>query len=178
MNKEKIIIIGFAFLTLVLLFLGMKKIKALQGQIKEQKEHVAKSNQRLDYVKDLEESLELRRVTGRVLRGIPRVKDPIANKVLTEKFMKSLLSRFGFEAEVKVQNERQSRDFPDVVTVNEVPLRIGIKNYSSYDQVMTMLREFQGFPFVIEILTVGGTDVAVPGNLRMQLKYYIIPEAS
>jgi hypothetical protein len=178
MKKEKVIIVGFAFLTLLLLFVGIKKIKSLQGQINEQKEHVAKSNQRLDYVRDLEESLELRRVTGRVLRGIPRVKDPIANKVLTEKFMKSLLSRLGLEAEVKVENERKSRDFPDVVTVNEVPLRIGIKNYSSYDQVMTILREFQNFPFVVEIITVAGTDVAVPGNLRVQLKYYIIPETS
>ena len=178
MDKEKVIIIGFAFLTLLGLFLGVKKIKSLQGQINEQKEHVAKSSQRLDYVRDLEESLELRRVTGEVLRGIPRVRDPIANRVLTEKFMKSLLSRLGLEAEVKVENERKSRDFPDVVTVNEVPLRIGVRNYSSYDQLMTMLREFQNFPFVVEILTVGGTDVAVPGNLRVQLKYYIIPETS
>ena len=178
MDKEKVIIIGFAFLTLLGLFLGVKKIKSLQGQINEQREHVAKSSQRLEYVRDLEESLELRRVTGGVLRGIPRVKDPIANRVLTEKFMKSLLSRLGLEAEVKVENERKSRDFPDVVTVNEVPLRIGVRNYSSYDQLMTMLREFQNFPFVVEILTVGGTDVAVPGNLRVQLKYYIIPETS
>ena len=178
MDKEKVIIIGFSVLALLVLFLGIKKIKTLQGEINEQKEHVAKSDQRLDYVRDLEESLELRRMTGRVLRGIPRVKDPIANKVLTEKFMKSFLSRLGLEAEVKVENERKSRDFPDVVTVNEVPLRIGIRNYSSYNQVMTILREFQNFPFVIEILTVGGTDVAVPGNLRVQLKYYIIPEAS
>lgn len=178
MGKEKIILIGFGFLILLLAFLGIKKIKSFNGQIAEQKEHVAKSYQRLEYVKDLEKSLEERRMSGRILVEIPRAHDPIANKVLMEKFMKAFLSRLGLEAEVKVENERKSRDFPDVVMVNEVPLKIGIKNYSSYDQVMKMLKEFKNFPFTVEILTIGGTDVAVPGNLRLQLKYYVIPEGS
>lgn len=178
MGKEKIILIGFGFLILLFAFLGIKRIKSLNGQIAEQKEHVAKSYQRLEYVKDLEKSLEERRVSGRVLVEIPRAQDPVANKVLMKKFMKSFLSRLGLEAEVKVENERKSRDFPDVVMVNEVPLKIGIKNYSSYDQVMKMLAEFKNFPFTVEILTIGGTDVAVPGNLRVQLKYYVIPEGS
>ncbi len=178
MGKEKIIIIGFGFLILLLVFLGIKRIKLLNGQIAEQKNKVAKSYQRLDYVRELEESLEERRISGKVLVEIPRAQDPIANKVLISKFMKAFLLRLGFEAEVKVENERKSRDFPDVITVNEVPLRIGIKNYSSYDQLMKMLKEFKNFPFAVEILTIGGTDVAVPGNLRLQLKYYIIPEGS
>jgi hypothetical protein len=176
MDKQKTIIIGFALLTLLLLFLGIKKTQSLQQQIREQKEQAAESSERLDYVKNLEDSLEERRMAGRVLCGIPRAKDPIANKVLMEKFMKSLLSRLGFQAEIRVENERKSKDFPDVVTVNEVPLLIGVSNHPSYDQVVAMLREFQNFPFVVEILTIGGTDVAVPGNLRVKLKYYVIPE--
>jgi hypothetical protein len=176
MDKQKTMIIGFALLTLLLLFLGIKKTQSLQQQIREQKEQAAKSSERLDYVKNLEDSLEERRMAGRVLCGIPRAKDPIANKVLMEKFMKSLLSRLGFEAEIRVENERKSKDFPDVVTVNEVPLLIGVSNHPSYDQVIAMLREFQNFPFVVEILTIGGTDVAVPGNLRVKLKYYVLPE--
>lgn len=178
MGKEKIILISFGCLILLLAFLGIKRIKSLNGQITEQREHVTKSHQRLEYVRDLEKSLEERRMSGKVLVEIPRAHDPIANKVLMRKFMKSFLLRLGLEAEVKVENERKSRDFPDVVMVNEVPLRIGIRNYSSYDQVMRMLAEFRNFPFVVEILTIGGTDVAVPGNLRVQLKYYVIPKGS
>jgi len=137
---------------------------------------MGKSTQRLEYLRDLEESLEERRISGKVLVEIPRAYDPIANKVLMEKFIKSLLSRLGLEAEVKVENERKSKDFPDVVSVNEVPLMIGVKNYTSYDQVIKMLKEFKNFPFVVEVLTIGGTDVGVPGNLRVKLKYYVIPK--
>ncbi len=176
MGKEKIIIIGSAFLILLLLFLGIKEIKSLRVHIKEQEENVEKSNQRLEKLRYLEESLELRRETGKVLCQIPRAKDPMANKVLIQKFIQSFLSRLGLDAEVKVDNERQSKDFPDVVDINEVPLKIGIKSYSSYDQVMNLLREFKNFPFVIEVLTIGGTDVAVPGVLRIQLKYYAVEE--
>jgi hypothetical protein len=178
MSKEKIIIVVFGFLILLIAFVGIKKIKSLDAQIGEQQEHMGKSTQRLEHLQNLEESLEERRMSGKVLVEIPRAHDPIANKVLMEKFMKSFLSRLGLEAEVKVENERRSRDFPDVITVNEVPLRIGIKNYTSYDQVIKMLREFKNFPFVVEVLTIGGTDVAVPGNLRVQLKYYLIPKGS
>lgn len=175
MQKEKVIIIGSAFLILLVLFIGVRKMRSLQAQIGEQKENVETSSQRLQYLRDLEESLELRRETGKVLCQIPRAEDPIASKVLMGKFVKSFLSRLGLEAEVKVENECKSRDFPDVVTITEVPLKIGIRNYSSYDQVMKLLKEFRNFPFVVEILTIGGTDVAVPGILRIQLKYYAVP---
>jgi hypothetical protein len=175
MQKEKVIIIGSAFLILLVLFIGVRKMRSLQAQIGEQKENVEKSSQRLEHLRDLEESLEFRRETGRVLCQIPRAEDPIASKVLMGKFVKSFLSRLGLEAVVKVENERKSRDFPDVVTITEVPLKIGIRNYSSYDQVMKLLKEFRNFPFVIEVLTIGGTDVAVPGILRVQLKYYAVP---
>lgn len=178
MSKDKIIIIVSGVLILLVAFIGVKKIKALNGQIKEGREQLSKSSQRLDYVDKLEESLEERRITGKVLVEIPRAHDPIANKVLMRKFVTNFLSRLGLEAEVKVDGERKSRDFPDVVTVNEVPLRIGINNYASYDQVIKMLREFGNFPFVVEILTIGGTDVPVPGHLRVQLKYYVIPKGS
>jgi Sec-independent protein translocase protein TatA len=178
MGKEKGVIFIFVVLVALLFVFGAKKIRSLQAQIGEQKESLAKLDQRLDKVRSLEESLELRRMTGKVLHQIPRVQDPIANKVLIEKFVKSFLSRLGFEAEVKVENERPSKDFPDLIGVNEVPLRIGIINYSSYNQVMNMLEEFRNFPFAVEILTIGGTDVAVPGNLRVQLKYYVVPEVS
>jgi hypothetical protein len=178
MSKDKIIIVAFGVLILLVAFIGVKKIKALNDQIKEGKEQLSKSSQRLEYVDKLEESLEERRITGKVLVEIPRAHDPIANKVLMRKFVTNFLSRLGLEAEVKVDGERKSRDFPDVVTVNEVPLRIGISNYSSYDQVIKMLREFGNFPFVVEVLTIGGTDVPVPGHLRVQLKYYVIPKGS
>jgi len=178
MSKDKIIIIAFGFLILLVAFIGIKKIKALNGQIKEGREQLGKSSQRLEYVENLEASLEERRITGKVLVEIPRAHDQIANKVLMRKFVTNFLSRLGLEAEVKVDGERKSRDFPDVVTVNEVPLRIGINNYTSYDQVIKMLREFKSFPFVVEILTIGGTDVAVPGHLRVQIKYYVIPKGS
>ncbi len=175
MKKEKIIIIGSAFAILLLLFVGVKKIKALRTQVGEQRENVEKSSQRLNFLRELEQSLEERRETGKVLCQIPRAEDPVASKVLVAKFLQSFLSRMGLQAEVKVEDERKSRDFPDVVTITEVPMRIGIKNYSSYDQVMKLLKEFRNFPFVIEVLTIGGTDVAVPGVLRLQLKYYAVP---
>lgn len=178
MGKEKGVIFAFVILVALLFVFGAKKMKSFQARIGEQKEKVEKLDQRLDKVRNLEESLELRRMTGKVLHQIPRVQDPIANKVLIKKFLKSFLSRLGLEAEVEVQNERKSKDFPDVIGVNEVPIKIGIKNYSSYNQVMNMLEKFRNFPFMVEILTIGGTDVAVPGNLRVQLKYYVVPEGS
>jgi hypothetical protein len=177
MGKDKTIIVIFALLIAAISFLGVK-VGSQRGHNAEQREFLAKSTQRLEYLNDLERSLEERRESGRVLVEIPRAQDPMANKVLMEKFIKSFLSRLGLEAEVKVENERKSRDFPDVITVNEVPLKIGVKGYASYDQVIKMLKEFKNFPFVVEVLTIGGTDVAVPGNLRVQLKYYIIPEGS
>jgi hypothetical protein len=176
MSKEKIIIIAFGLLILLVAFLGIKRIKSLNGQIREVREQVATSSQRLEYVEKLEGSLEWRRASGKVLVEIPRAQDPIANKVLMSKFVTNFLLRLGLEAEVKVDNERKSRDFPDVITVNEVPLKIGIKSYTSYEQVMNMLKEFGNFPFVVEVFTIGGTDVAVPGNVRVQLKYYFIPK--
>ena len=176
MGKEKGIIFVFVILVALLFVFGAKKIRSLQAQIGVQKEQVAELDQRLDKVRNLEESLEMRRLTGKVLHQIPRVQDPIANRVLIEKFLKSFLSRLGLEAEVKADGERKSRDFPDMIGVNEVPIKIGIKNYSSYDQMMSMLEEFRNLPFLIEILTIGGTDVAVPGILRVQLKYYVVPE--
>ncbi len=178
MGREKIIIVIFGLLVLAIAVFGAKKIKSLRGQIGEEREYMRKSAERLQYLKELEASLEERRMSGKVLVEIPRAQDPMANKILMEKFIKSFLSRLELEAEVKVENERKSRDFPDVVAVNEVPLKIGIKNYSSYDQVIKMLREFKNFPFVVDVLTIGGTDVGVPGHLRVGLKYYIIPKGS
>lgn len=175
MGKEKGVIVAFVVLILLLSFFGIKKIKSLKAQIGEQKETVTKLDQRLEYVRNLEESLELRRMTGKVLTQIPRVEDPIANKVLIKKFIQSFLSRFGYEAEVDVENERKSKDFPDMIGVTEVPLKIGINNQISYKQMMNLLEELQNFPIMPEIFTIGGTDVAVPGILRLQLKYYVVP---
>ncbi len=178
MGKDKTIIIVFGFLILAIILVGIKRVGSLRGQIAEQRERLEKSAQRLDYLNNLEESLEQRRMSGKVLVEIPRAQDPMANKVLMERFIKSFLSRLGLKAEVMVDNEHKSKDFPDVVTVNEVPLKIGIDSYASYDQVIKMLKEFRNFPFVVEVLTIGGTDVAVPGHLRVQLKYYVIPKGS
>jgi hypothetical protein len=160
MGKENGIIILFVILTALLLVFGVNRIKSLQAKIKDQKEAVAKVDQRLESLRNLEESLESGRATAKVLQQIPRVQDPIANKVLIKKFLISFLSRMGFDAEVEVDNERKSKDFPDVIEVNEVPLRIGIRSYSSYHQVMNMLDETRSFPLSIEIFTMGGTDVA------------------
>lgn len=178
MNKTKGIMIGFAVLTLLLLVFGTKKIKSIKGQIKEQTEKFKKLDERLNYLKNLEQSLERRRMEGQVLSRIPRVKDPIANKVLMKKFFKSFLSRMGLKAEVRVEKERGSKDFPAVIGVSEVPLMIGVKDYTSYRQIMSMFDEFERFPFGIEIFAIGGREIPVPGNLRLKLKYYIIPEGS
>lgn len=174
MGKEKGVIFAFIILVILLTFFGIKKIKSLQTQIGEQKEIIVKVDQRLEYLNNLEESLELRRISGKVLHQIPRVPDPIANKVLIKKFFISFLARMGFDAEVEVDNERKSKDFPDVIEVNEVPIKIGISNYSSYTQVMNMLEESRNLPLVVEIFTLGGTEVPVPGILRLQLKYYAV----
>jgi hypothetical protein len=178
MDKTKVIMIAFALLTFLLLFFGMKKIKSIQGQINEKKENLKKLDERLTYVKNLEESLELRRIEGQVLRQIPRVKDPIANQVLMKKFFESFLSRIKLEAEVKVENERASKDFPTIIGANEVPLMIGIKDYTSYTQIMNMFEEFKNYPFGIEMFTIGGTSIPVPGHIRLLIKYYIIPEVT
>jgi len=178
MDKTKGIMIGFAVLALLLLVFGTKKIKSIKGQIKEQTEKFEKLDERLNYLKNLEQSLERRRMEGQVLSRIPRVKDPVANKVLMEKFFKLLLSRMGFEAEVRVEKERASKDFPAVIGVNEVSLMIGVKRYTSYNQIMSMFDEFGSFPFGIEIFAIGGREIPVPGHLKFKLKYYIIPEGS
>lgn len=173
MGKEKIIIIACAAVVLVFVVLGVGRIKSLQAKIGEQKEEVAKSDERLEELRSLGESLELRRMTGRVLCEIPRAKDPVANKVLIKRFLESFLTRLGFDAEVQVEKERESKDFPAVVGVNEVPIKIGIRDYTSYSQVVNLMRELRNFPFVIEVVTIGGTEVPVPGLLRLQLKYYV-----
>lgn len=178
MGKTKGVIGVFVILLVVVFGLGAKKIKSVKAQISEQKENVAKTNQRLDYLKSLEESLELRRLSGKVLHQLPRVSDPIANKVLIKKFLLSFLSQFGLEAEVEVESERKSKDFPEVIAVNEVPIKIGIPSYSSYKQLLNMLEGSRDFLFALEILTIGGTDVAIPGIFRLQLKYYVVTEES
>ncbi len=175
MGKNKVIIFVFVVITVLLIILGIKKTKSLQAQIREQKESVVKLDQRLEYVKGLEESLELRRSSGKALVQIPRVDDPIANKVLMKKFIVSLLSQLGQEGEVEVDNERKSKDFPSLIEVNEVPLKVGITDHISFKQMLTLMDELRNYPFMIEIFTVGGTDVAVPGVLRLQFKYYVVP---
>lgn len=173
MGKEKAIIIASALVLAVSIFFGSGRIRSLRAQIGERQEEVAKSDQRLEELRTLGESLELRRMTGKVLCEIPRAQDPVASRVLIAKFLESFLSRQGFDAQVRVGNERASKDFPAVVGVNEVPIKIGIKDYASYAQVVNLLREIRNFPFVIEVITIGGTEVPVPGVFRLQLKYYV-----
>jgi hypothetical protein len=173
MGKDKVIIITSALVVAVFIFFGSGRIRSLRAQIGERKEEVAKSDQRLEELRTLRESLELRRMTGKVLCVIPRVQDPVANKVLVARFLESFLQRQGFESEVRVENERPSKDFPAVVGVNEVPINVGMRDYASYTQVVNLLKEIRNFPFVIEVITIGGTEVPVPGVLRLQLKYYL-----
>jgi hypothetical protein len=178
-DRTKGTIIGTALVAVLLLTLGIKKAKSIEGQITQQRQTLGKLDDRLKHVKDLEYSLELRRMEGRVLRQIPRVKDPVTNQVLIRKFFESLLSGVELEAQqIKVQNERASKDFPAIMGVSEVPLLIGIKDYSTYVQIIEVFEEFKTFPFQIEMFALGATDIPVPGQMRIMLKYYIIPEAT
>jgi hypothetical protein len=176
MDKAKSIIIGFVILNVLLLFFGISRVKSIKSQIKEQTESMRELDDRRNYVKDLERSLELRRIEGQVLRRIPRVKDPMADRVLMKKFFESFLGQMDLEAEVKVQPERASADFPAIIGVNEVTLLIGIKDYDNYSQITVMFEEFKNYPFGIETFSIGSTDIPVPGHVRIMLKYYVIPE--
>lgn len=178
MSKDKLIVAFFVILSLVLIFLGMNRVKSIKSQIVEQKENTAKLNQWLEYVDGLDMSLETERDSGRVIGRIPQVKDPIANQVLMQKFIETFLSHLGMEAEVKAEKEKKSSDFPSLIGVDEVPILVGIKDYSSYTQIIRMLDDFRSFPFGIEVFCIGGVDVPIPGNLRLKMKYYIIPEAT
>jgi|WetSurMetagenome_2_1015567.scaffolds.fasta_scaffold27810_3 hypothetical protein len=178
MDKSKIIIAVFALLSLALIFFGTKQVKSIKAQIVEQKSDIAKLYQQLEYVDNLESNLETAKESGGIIGRIPQVNDPIANQALMNKFIQTFLARMELMAEVKVDKRKRSKDFPDFIGVDEVPLLIGIKDYTSYGQVMKMLNEFRKFPFGIEILCIGGSDVPIPGNLRIKMKYYIIPEAS
>jgi hypothetical protein len=175
MDKAKSIVIGFVILNVLLLFFGISRVKSIKSRIKEQTENMRELDDRRNYVKDLERSLELRRIEGQVLRRIPRVKDPMADRVL-KKFFESFLGQMDLEAEVKVQPERASGDFPAIIGVNEVTLLIGIKGYDSYSQITVMFEEFKNYPFGIEMFSIGSTDIPVPGHVRIMLKYYVIPE--
>jgi hypothetical protein len=178
MSRDKLIVAFFAILSLVLIYLGMNRVKSIKLQIVEQKENTAKLNERLEYVNGLENSLETERDGGRVIGRIPQVKDPIANQILMQKFVQSFLSRRGMEAEVKADKEKKSSDFPALIGVNEVPITVGIKDYSSFSQIIRVLDDFRSFPFGIEAFCIGIGDIPIPGNLRLKMKYYIIPEAS
>ncbi len=178
MNKNKLIVAFFVILSLVLIYLGMNRVKSIKSQIVEQKENTAKLNQWLEYVDGLEKSLETERDSGRVIGRIPQVNDPIANQVLMQKFIQTFLSHRGMEADVKAEKERKSSDFPALIGVNEVPITVGIKDYSSFSQIIRMLDDFRSFPFGIEAFCIGVGDIPIPGNLRLRMKYYVIPEVS
>jgi len=178
MDKGKIIIAVIAVLSLALIFFGTKQVNSIKAQIVEQKENTAKLYQQLEYVDGLEMTLESQKESGETIDRIPQVGDPIADQVLMKKFIQTLLGGMGLEAEVRVEKRTKSKAFPDLIGVDEVPLLIGIKEYSSYGQIMEILNEFRKFSIGIEILCIGGNDVAIPGNLRFKMKYYIIPEAS
>jgi hypothetical protein len=178
MSKDKIIIAVFVVLSLVLSYLGMSRVKLIKSQIIEQMENTAKLNQRLEYVDGLAMSLETEIDSGRVIGRIPQVNDPIANQVLMQKFIQNFLLSRGMEAEVKAEKERKSNDFPSLIGVNEVPITVGVKDYSSLTQIIGMLDDLRSLPFGIEALCIGGGEIPIPGNLRLRIKYYIIPEAS
>jgi hypothetical protein len=150
MSKDKIIIAVFVVLSLVLSYLGMSRVKLIKSQIIEQMENTAKLNQRLEYVDGLAMSLETEIDSGRVIGRIPQVNDPIANQVLMQKFIQNFL----------------------------LPITVGVKDYSSLTQIIGMLDDLRSLPFGIEALCIGGGEIPIPGNFRLRIKYYIIPEAS
>jgi hypothetical protein len=79
---------------------------------------------------------------------------------------------------VKVGQEKNSPDFPSLVGIKEIPIEMGVTNYSSYDQLIILLDNFREYPFVVDLFTLGGKEINIPGKLKLRIKYYLSPGGS
>ncbi|MCJ7458054.1 MAG: hypothetical protein MUP17_03565, partial [candidate division Zixibacteria bacterium] len=73
---------------------------------------------------------------------------------------------------------KNSPDFPGLVGIREIPLEIGVTNYSSYDQMIILLEYLKEYPFIVDLFTLGGKDIELPGKLKLRIKYYLPPGGS
>jgi len=175
--KKQFFLIAVVVIVLILFF-GIRQIRSLQAQINQKKVSVVGLKAHLDEVRRLSESLALRRLKGGKLQDVPYVAEPQVNKALLEKFMQSLMSQVSLECQVKVGQEKNSPDFPSLVGIKEIPIEMGVTNYSSYDQLIILLDNFREYPFVVDLFTLGGKEINIPGKLKLRIKYYLSPGGS
>jgi hypothetical protein len=176
MKKQFFLIAGIVIV--LVLFFGIKHIRSLQAQINQKKTSMAGLKTHLESLKRLTESLALKRLKGGQLREVPYFTEPQVNKALLEKFVQSSFSQIGLECQVKVGQEKNSPDFPGLVGIREIPLEIGVTNYSSYDQMIILLEYLKEYPFIVDLFTLGGKDIELPGKLKLRIKYYLPPGGS
>ena len=176
MKKQVFLIAGI--LIVLILFFGIRQIRSTQAKINQKKKSVEELNKHLDNLKRLSASLALKRLKGSKLQEVPYVSEPQVNKALLEKYLQSVLGQVSLTGEVKVGKERNSPDFPSLAGIREIPLEIGVTNYSSYDQLIIVLESLKEYPFLVDLFTVGGKDIIIPGELKMRIKYYLSPGGS
>ncbi|HVP37131.1 MAG TPA: hypothetical protein VMT04_09075 [Terriglobales bacterium] len=175
--KKQFFLIGVVAIVLVLFF-GIRQIRSLQAKISQKNTNLAGLKTHLGGLKRLTESLALKKLKGGKLQEVPYFSEPQVNKALLEKFVQSSFSQIGLECQVKVGQEKVSPDFPSLVGIREIPLEIGVTNYSSYDQLIILLEYLKEYPFIIDLFTLGGKDVELPGKLKLKIKYYLPPGGS
>ena len=158
---------------ILVLFFGVRQIRSLQTRISQKKKSVEELNAHLENLKRLSTSLTLKRLKGGKLKEVPFVSEPQVNKVLLEKYLQSVFAQVGLTCEVKVGKEKNSADFPNLAGIREMSLEIGVTNYSSYDQLIILLESLKEYPFSVDLFTIGGKDLNVPGELKLRIKYYL-----
>lgn len=176
MKKQLFLIAGIVIF--LVLFFGIRQIRSLQARISQKKKGVEELNAHLENLKRLSASLALKRLKGGKLKEVPFVSEPQVNKVLLEKYLQSVFSQVGLTCEVRVGKEKNSADFPSLAGIREMPLEIGVTNYSSYDQLIILLEYLKEYPFLVDLFTVGGKDINLPGELKLRVKYYLSPGGS
>jgi hypothetical protein len=170
--KKQVFLIAGIVIVLVLFF-GIRQIRSLQPRISQKKKGVVELNAHLENLKRLSASLALKRLIGSKLHEVPFVSEPQVNKAILEKYLQSVFSQVGLACEVKVGKEKNSPDFPSLAGIREMPLEIGVTNYSSYDQLIVLLEYLKEYPFLVDLFTIGGKDISIPGELKFRLKYYL-----
>jgi len=175
--KKQFFLIAVVVIVLILFF-GIRQIRSLQAQINQKKVSVVGLKAHLEEVRKLSESLTLRRLKGGKLQQVPYVAEPQVNKALLEKFMQMIMSQVSLECQVKVGQEKNSPDFPGLVGIREIPIDMGVTNYSSYDQLIILLDNFREYPFIVDLFTLGGKEINLPGKLKLRIKYYLSPGGS
>lgn len=170
--KKQIFLVAGIVIVLVLFF-GVRQIRSLQTRISQKKKSVEELNAHLENLKRLSASLTLKRLKGGKLREVPFVSEPQVNKVLLEKYLQSVFGQVGLTCEVKVGKEKNSADFPNLAGIREMPLEVGVTNYSSYDQLIILLESLKEYPFLVDLFTIGGKGLNVPGELKLRIKYYL-----